>query len=107
MRISDLKRRVRNNPNSAFCIAHVRPYTEFSTDLTNDTVAQYVFITPNLCDDMHDSCAPLNDPVKQGDTWLSNEVPKILNSTAYLNGRFEQMERVRETIVPALKESAA
>ena len=28
-------------------------------------------------------------------------------STAYLNGRFEQMERVRETIVPALKESAA
>src|SRR6266851_4604443 len=33
-----------NNPNSAFCIAHVRPYTEFATDLTNNTVAQYVFI---------------------------------------------------------------
>jgi len=75
-----------NNPDSAFCIAHVRPYTEFATDLTNNTVAQYVFITPTLCDDMHDSCAPLNDPVKQGDTWLSNEVPKILNSAAYQNG---------------------
>ena len=34
---------------------------------------------------MHNSCAPLNDPVLQGDTWLSTEVPKILASQAYLN----------------------
>jgi hypothetical protein len=32
---------------------------------------------------MHDSCAPLNDKVKQGDAWLSTEVPKILASRAY------------------------
>jgi alkanesulfonate monooxygenase SsuD/methylene tetrahydromethanopterin reductase-like flavin-dependent oxidoreductase (luciferase family) len=28
-------------------------------------------------------------------------------STAYLNGRFEQMERVRDTIIPALREAVA
>ncbi len=35
---------------------------------------------------MHDSCAPLNDPVKQGDTWLARHLPAILNSQAYKNG---------------------
>lgn len=67
------------NPTSAYCIAHVVPYTQFSTDLANNTVAQYNFITPNLCNDMHD-CS-----VATGDTWLSNEVPKILASQAYKN----------------------
>src|SRR3989442_656759 len=75
-----------NNPNSAYCIAHERPYTELATDLQNNTVANYNFITPNLCDDMHDSCSPTNDEILQGDTWLSHEVPKILNSQAYKNG---------------------
>ena len=75
-----------NDPNSANCIAHVRPYTELATDLANNTVPHYVFITPNLCDDMHDSCPPVNNSILQGDNWLSTEVPKILNSTAYQNG---------------------
>jgi len=48
-------------------------------------VARYNFITPDLCNDMHDACAPLNDPAQQGDTWLSTEVPKILASQAYAN----------------------
>ena len=75
-----------NDPQSAYCIAHDRPYSELATDLQNNTVAQYNFITPNVCDDMHDSCAPLYDPVKQGDTWLSQNLPTILNSQAYQKG---------------------
>ncbi len=74
-----------NDPNSAYCIAHQRPYTEIDADLTNDTVARYNFITPNLCNDMHNSCAPLLNAVAQGDAWLSTEVPKILQSAAYQN----------------------
>ena len=66
-----------NDPSSARCIAHVRPYSELERDLANDTVANYNFITPNLCHDMHD-CG-----VDVGDAWLSNEIPKILNSAAY------------------------
>jgi len=74
-----------NDPSASRCIEHVRPYSELQTDLINDTVARYNFITPHLCHDMHDTCAPLNDPVLQGDTWLSTEVPKILASPAYLD----------------------
>jgi hypothetical protein len=69
-----------NNPNSAFCISHIRPYTEFAADLQNNTVARYNFITPNLCNDMHD-CS-----VTTGDTWLSQQLPAIFASQAYKNG---------------------
>ena len=62
---------------SATCTAHVRPYTELATDLQNNTVARYNFITPNLCNDMHD-CSILT-----GDTWLSQNLPMILDSQAY------------------------
>jgi phosphatidylinositol-3-phosphatase len=72
---------------STTCLAHVRPYSELSSDLgSTATTARYNFITPDDCHNMHDSCAPTNDPVTQGDTWLSTEVPKILTSAAYQNG---------------------
>ena len=75
-----------NDPHSSYCIAHERPFGGLAADLQNNTVARYNFITPNLCDDMHDSCGPLNDPVKQGDSWLSQNLPPILNSQAYNDG---------------------
>jgi len=75
-----------NDPNSAICIAHVRPYRELAGDLQKNTQARYNFITPSLCDDMHDTCAPFYDSVKQGDTWLQQNLPTILNSQAYQNG---------------------
>ncbi len=72
------------NPNSAYCIAHVRPYTELASDLATNTVARYNFITPNVCDDMHDRCK--DNPIENGDTWLSLNVPPILGSIAYQSG---------------------
>ena len=48
--------------------------------MRDNTVARYNFITPNLCNDMHD-CG-----VTRGDVWLSAEIPKILESAAYKNG---------------------
>ncbi len=75
-----------NNPAYPYGIAHNRPYTELAADLTNNTVARYNFITPNLCNDMHDSCYPFYNQVRQGDTWLAFEIPKIMNSAAYTNG---------------------
>jgi hypothetical protein len=72
-----------NNPNCAYGIEHIRPYDELAGDLAGNTVARYNFITPNLCDDGHDSCPPLTNQIKQVDTWLAVQVPKILNSTPY------------------------
>lgn len=63
--------------NTAEC-AKVVPYTQLGTDLGSvSTTPNYVWITPNLMDDMHDGS------ISQGDTWLSTEVPKILNSPAW------------------------
>ena len=72
--------------NSSNCIEHIRPFEELSRDLANNSVARYNFITPNICDDMHDSCGPLYNRVAQGDTWLAKHLPEILNSQAYRDG---------------------
>jgi hypothetical protein len=70
--------------HDARCIAHNRPYSELQHDLDANTVARYNFITPNLCNDMHDFCSW--DQVRQGDDWLSREIPKIMASQAYRDG---------------------
>lgn len=75
-----------NNPQSAYCIRHVRPYGELAGDLKRNAVARYTFIVPHLCHDMHDTCGPLNDSVRQGDTWLRQHLPTILHSLAYQHG---------------------
>jgi len=76
-----------NNPNSAYCITHERPYSELKSDLQNNAVAQYNFITPNVCNDMHDSngCQS-KDSINNGDTWLSEQIPMIMASKAYQQG---------------------
>jgi phosphatidylinositol-3-phosphatase len=66
--------------NTARCNADVVPYTYFATDLASSNPPNFMWVTPNLCDDMHD-CS-----VSTGDTWLSNNVPQILNSAAFKNG---------------------
>jgi hypothetical protein len=43
--------------------------------------ASYTFVTPNLCNDMHD-CS-----VATGDNWLKAFVPKVLRSREYKNGK--------------------
>jgi phospholipase C len=72
------------DPQSADCIAHLRPYGQLSADLQNGAVAQYNWITPNLCDDMHDSCG--GDMIAHGDAWLSHNVPEILASAPFKKG---------------------
>jgi hypothetical protein len=64
--------------NTSRCQSHVVPYSQLSSDLTfASTTPNFGFITPNLCDDMHD-CA-----IATGDSWLANNVPHILASPAF------------------------
>lgn len=65
-------------------------YTNIRTDCatydvplgsTPDLSARFTFVTPNLCDDMHD-CS-----VQTGDTWLSGFLPKVFSSAQYQAGR--------------------
>lgn len=74
----------RLNADSAYCTAHIRPFTELASDLAGNKVAAYNFIIPNLCDDMHTACT--GNSIRQGDAWLSQNVPTILGSQAYQTG---------------------
>ncbi len=58
----------------------------FASDLNGNTAPSFMFVVPNLCDDMHDSCATVNNPIKQGDKWLSAHLATVLNSQWYANG---------------------
>ena len=66
--------------NATRCAADVVPYSQLSSDLANNTVPNFVWITPDMCSDMHD-CS-----ITTGDAWLKQQVPAILNSAAYKNG---------------------
>ncbi|MGH7436630.1 MAG: alkaline phosphatase family protein, partial [Polyangiaceae bacterium] len=56
------------------------PNNAFTQDLANDTLAQFVFLTPNLLNDMHDGT------ITQADNWLSTYLPLVFASKAYLRG---------------------
>ena len=56
------------------------PYTQLATDLSSNSLPAFSFITPNLIDDMHDGT------IGDGDTWLANNLPTILNSPEYTSG---------------------
>jgi hypothetical protein len=74
------------NPGTATCIQHIRPYSELARDLQTGAVARYNFITPDLCHSGHDTCPPLNDRVRQIDTWLARELPVIMGSQTFHDG---------------------
>ena len=64
--------------NKSRCESHVVPFHNLSNDLKSvSTTPNYAFITPNLCNDMH------NCSIEVGDYWLSKTVPMILNSKAF------------------------
>jgi hypothetical protein len=59
-----------------FCSEEVRPLTE----LDPDHLPTFAWVTPNLCNDMHD-CS-----VATGDAWLAKHLQPILDSDAYKSG---------------------
>ena len=76
---------VRHNPPPYYttltnCSTNDVPYTQLATDLANNSLPAFSFVTPNLIDDMHDGT------VADGDTWLSHNLPVIFNSPEYQSG---------------------
>lgn len=53
----------------------------FLAALQSDTLPAFSFVTPNLCDDMHD-CS-----VQTGDAWLRSWIPAIVASPSYQAGK--------------------
>jgi phosphatidylinositol-3-phosphatase len=63
------------------CAAHHRSISALPTDLGAGNLAQYVFVTPNLCHDMHGAKGCEKGVKRQtiGDTWLSTNLPPLLD----------------------------
>ncbi len=82
---------VYNNPARA---DKVVPLTQLSTDLANNDVPQFAWITPNICDDMHGMSGPActypstgSGPsvqnFQEGNAFLQYWVTAIMNSSAW------------------------
>ena len=56
------------------CSSHVVPFSQFATDMANGTLPTFIFVTPNLLDDMHDGT------VQQGDAWLKANIDPLLHN---------------------------
>ncbi|HEX6467281.1 MAG TPA: alkaline phosphatase family protein, partial [Terriglobales bacterium] len=79
---------VLNNPGQA---ANLVPFSQFADDLANNRLPQYVFIVPNLLDDMHDcpggagtTCA-VTDKETAGDNWLRANIGPLIESAGFKN----------------------
>jgi phospholipase C len=53
---------------------------------STSTASNYMWLTPNNCDNMHDTCYGSN-AVAEGNQYLSQLVPRILNSTIFKTQR--------------------
>ena len=72
--------------DQANCKAHVVPLTALAADLQFiQNTPNYVFITPNLCNDGHDAPCVDKAPggLKSADQFLQTWVPQIVASAAY------------------------
>ena len=65
---------------NAYCTSHHKALTSLAADLSAKTVANYNFITPNLCNDMHGAtgCTDTNY-VHAGDVWLQANLPALIS----------------------------
>jgi phosphatidylinositol-3-phosphatase len=62
------------------CTADDVPYTALSSDLAHHTLPAFSYIAPNMNDDMH------NGTIEEGDSWLSANLPALLDSTEFTSG---------------------
>ena len=72
--------------NETRCKAHVVPLTALPGDLQKaGSTPNYVFITPNLCNDGHDTNCKNGDPggLVSIDAFLKKWIPRITGSPAY------------------------
>ena len=72
--------------NTTECRNNVVPYVQSNmlSDLNSGSPPDFVWVTPNQCDDMHSKCG--GNPVKTGDSWLKTFIPAVMGSNWYTGG---------------------
>jgi len=72
------------NPASSYCIQRARPLAALASDLKENKIGRYNFITPDMCHDGHDPCG--GNEIAHIDAWLKATLPLILESAQYKAG---------------------
>lgn len=63
--------------NDSTQIKNLVPFTQFATDLAGNSLPNYAFITPNLCNDAHD-CS-----LQTADAWLQTNIAPLLANPSF------------------------
>jgi acid phosphatase len=63
--------------NDSAQLKRLVPFTQFATDLAGDTLPNYAFVVPNLCNDAHD-CS-----LETADGWLQTNIAPLLASPSF------------------------
>ncbi len=81
---------VRHNPAAYYTNISAACGTQdipLASGTTPNIGSAFTFITPNICDDMHDPCPNTNsDAIAYGDKWLSTFLPTLTDQAQYENG---------------------
>jgi dUTPase len=63
--------------NDSVQVKRLVPFTQFALDLAGDTLPNYSFVVPNLCNDAHDCDLPT------ADNWLKANIAPLLNNPSF------------------------
>jgi acid phosphatase len=63
--------------NDSAQVRRLVPFTQFATDLAGDTLPNYSFVVPNLCNDAHD-CS-----LQTADAWLQTNIAPLLTTPSF------------------------
>lgn len=65
--------------NTPGCAEHFREFSALKDDLKSGDVANYVFIVPNVCNDMHGSDKCKKNLIRKGDDFLKSMLPGLID----------------------------
>ena len=63
--------------NDSAQLKRLVPFTQFATDLAGDSLPNYSFVVPNLCNDAHD-CS-----LQTADTWLQTNIAPLVEQRSF------------------------
>ncbi len=76
---------IRNNSTR---MQRIVPFTAFTQDMQSSTIPNFVWISPDVCNDMHggSTCSSYDGLIAQGDNFVHMAVQQIMNSAAWKEG---------------------
>jgi acid phosphatase len=66
--------------NTSYAASHVVDFTQLQNDISSNTLPSFVWITPNMLNDMHDTT------LTYGDNWLKGFLTPILSNQTIMKG---------------------